>query len=53
MDVVKNVSDMTDRELLEELVTGLRDVRAKVEGATAVLSQASSHPLLGRLFGAF
>lgn len=45
------VNEMSDRELLEELVTGLREIRAQVASVSAGLGQAASHPILGKLLG--
>lgn len=47
-DVIKPVSELTDRELIEEMVTSLRETRELLKGAGAALS---SNPMLGRMFG--
>lgn len=48
MDEVKNVADMTDREIAEELLTSFREVKAQLAGAGQALA---SNPMLGRMFG--
>lgn len=45
---VKPVTELTDRELLEEVATGFRETRDLLKGAGAALS---SNPMLGRMFG--
>lgn len=46
-----DVKDLTDRELLEELVIGLRAVRSDVAKFGEGIAQMGNHPVLGKLFG--
>lgn len=41
------ISELTDRELLEELVSGIRELRVALSGVGEVLS---THPML-KMFG--
>lgn len=47
-ETTKPVSELTDRELLEEVATGFRETRELLKGAGAALS---NNPMLGRMFG--
>lgn len=46
----ENVKDMTDRELLEELVTSARELRV---GIAAVGESLATHPMLKMLGSSF
>lgn len=48
MDEVTNVTDMSDRELLEELVSATRELRVTLKGAGKALD---SNPMLRTLSG--
>lgn len=50
MAEVKSVTELTDRELLEELVTAVRELRVGIAGAGEALA---SHPMLKMLGGSF
>lgn len=50
MDEVKNVAELTERELLEELVSGLRELRTGLASAGEALA---SNPMLKVLGGSF
>ena len=47
MDELKNIVDMSDRELMEELVSSLRELRTAIDGIGPALA---SHPML-KMFG--
>lgn len=48
MDEVKSVGELTDRELLEELVSATRELRVTLKGAGEALG---SNPMLRTLTG--